>query len=118
MKLILLTVVLLTGIGAVADGQVVLYTKCNYKGETAVLQPGNYRDPSSFRLSGKNIASLIVPVGFVVELYTDSALVGQPFIIRSNVSCFPPQWENLIKSIRIIYQAGKPVAYHSRPAVN
>lgn len=118
MKLFLLTLLLIVGLYLDADAQVVLYTKCHYKGETSVLRPGNYADPSQFRLSNKNIASLMVPAGFVVELYTDTGLVGQPFIMRSSVSCFPPQWENLVKSIKIIYQPGKPVAYYRRPIAN
>jgi hypothetical protein len=118
MKLILLNILMFVATGFDTDAQVVLYTRCNYKGETSVLRPGNYSYPSQFRLSNKSIASLMVPAGFVVELYTDTALIGQPFLVSASVSCFPPQWENLVKSIKVIYQPGKPVAYYRRSAAN
>jgi|GEM_PF-6225524 hypothetical protein len=104
-KLILLVVFFLSVVG---HSQVIIYTSCQYSGQSSTLTPGNYYNAFQFRLADNSVSSLRIPVGFRVELYDNINLMGTPRVFTGNISCLSTYDNNRASSIRVTYSADKP----------
>ncbi|MEN9570716.1 MAG: hypothetical protein RL172_1947 [Bacteroidota bacterium] len=83
--------------------QVIIYSDCNYRGQSSVLGPGNYYNASQFRLSDNNISSIYIPRGCRVELYANANMAGRQLVLTSSNSCLPAVLNDKTSSIRITY---------------
>ncbi|MCF1714996.1 beta/gamma crystallin family protein [Flavihumibacter sp. RY-1] len=82
---------------------VILYGDCYYQGRSLAVRPGYFPSLSNYGGISVNPASLRVPQGYEVELFTGENYSGSRFVINSNNTCLPSTHRNRIRSMAVKY---------------
>lgn len=82
---------------------VVLYSDCYFQGRSMTVRPGYFPTLGSYSGISINPASLRVPQGYEVELFSGDQYKGSRFVINSNNSCLPVAFRNRIRSMTVKY---------------
>lgn len=95
---------------------VTLYSDCNYRGNYVTLGVGNYV-ASQHGLGTRELSSLVIPKGFVVNLFSKDYFEGSYISLTSSTSCLTGQFFNdKMVSIQVI-DAGLGYVSNQSPVV-
>jgi hypothetical protein len=79
--------------------EVVIFSECYYRGASNILLPANYPSmPNNFH---RMLSSIKIPAGYEVDLFSESNFRGRTVRLRSDQSCVPSEWNNIVASAKV-----------------
>jgi hypothetical protein len=79
--------------------EVAIFSECYYRGASNILLPANYPNmPNNFH---RMLSSIKIPAGYEVDLFSEPNYRGRSVRLRSDQSCVPPEWNNIVASARV-----------------
>jgi hypothetical protein len=78
---------------------VTIFTECYYGGSSNLMLPTNYATmPANFN---RRLSSIRIPSGYEVDLYTQPNFTGRVVRLRTDQSCVPAEWNNVVASMKV-----------------
>jgi len=81
-----------------------VYDLCNFDGDSAVVEQGEYRSMRDIDFSNDRISAIRVPNGFEVRIYEDDDFKGDFATIGGDIRCFDSFWNDRVSSIKVFDQ--------------
>ena len=98
--LLSLALIASTVFSAFAQDHVTVYRDCQYRGNSANLYEGEYRD-RDLRVGNDAISAIRIPRGWKVIVYSDNNFRGTSRTFEESVSCMPADLNDKISSMRV-----------------
>ncbi len=84
------------------DTSIILYSECNYRGQSFPLAVGEYPDIAALGFPDNSLSSIAIPVGYTVTLYTEPNFGGGFITLGRDYSCFLFNgFNDVVSSIKI-----------------